>query len=41
LVKPRRQRDGLEPPATDKALAVGKLVRCWLDTYVQGSPSEP
>ncbi len=39
-LKSRRQRDGLEPPATDKALTVGKLIRWWLDTYVQGGPSE-
>src|SRR5438105_11047511 len=39
-LKSRRQRDGLEPPATDKTLAVGKLIRWWLDTYVKGGPSE-
>ena len=36
-LKSRRQRDGLEPPATDKALTVGKLIRWWLDTYVQAA----
>src|SRR5438105_9453934 len=35
-LKSRRQRDGLEPPATDKSLTVGKLIRWWLNAYVAG-----
>ncbi len=32
----RRQRDGLEPAPTDRALTVGAILRWWLKTYVAG-----
>jgi integrase len=35
-LRSRRQRDGLEPMSTDRALTVGALLRWWLDTYVAG-----
>ena len=35
-LKSRRQRDGLEPAATDRSLTVHALLRWWLDTYVAG-----
>src|SRR5437763_16608921 len=35
-LKSRRQRDGLEPPPADRSLTVGKLIRWWLDEYVEG-----
>src|SRR5207302_7126964 len=30
----RRQRDGLEPPPTDRAFTIGALLRWWLNTYI-------
>src|SRR5712664_2130668 len=32
----RRQRDGLEPLPSDRAITVGALLGWWLDTYVTG-----
>jgi integrase len=36
----RRQREGLEPLATDRRWTVRELLRWWLDEYVKGGPSE-
>ena len=32
----RRQRDGLEPMATDRTVTVGAVLRWWLETHVAG-----
>src|SRR5712664_1466533 len=39
-MKARRQREGLDPLATDCKWTVRQLLRWWLDTYVKGRPSE-
>src|SRR4051812_39919603 len=39
-MKSRRQREGLEPLATDCTWTVRQLLRWWLDTYIKGLPSE-
>ena len=39
-MKARRQREGLEPLATENRWTLRDLLRWWLDTYVAGTPSE-
>src|SRR2546427_7999079 len=39
-MKARRQREGLDPLATDCKWTVRQLLRWWLDEYVSGRPSE-